>query len=117
MDIMQISLITLVIVSTICIIVLTVFLVKLLISAKDFMCGLNMAVNTVNKGLEPAVTDLKETFAGINSLVKTADNRVKVMNCALNGILGATGVLGGKVKGVLSGLIEYFKAGLSLFKK
>ena len=39
------------------------------------------------------------------------------MNCALNGILGATGVLGGKVKGVLSGLIEGFKAGLSLFKK
>lgn len=117
MDAMQISLITLVLVSAVCIIVLTVFIVRLLISAKTFVTSLNVAAETVNKGLEPAVNDLKETISGINSLVKTADNRVKVMNCALNGILGATGVLGGKVKGVLSGLIEGFKAGLNLFKK
>ena len=62
MDIMQISLITLILVSAICIIVLTVFIVRLLISAKTFVSGLNIAVETVNKVLEPAVNDLKETI-------------------------------------------------------
>ena len=117
MDILQISLITLVTVSTLCIIVLTVYIAKLLISATKLSEGLNKACDTVNSGLDPVVKDLKETISGVNSLVRTADNRVKVINCALNGIVGATGILGGKIKGVFNGLVEGFKAGINLFRK
>ena len=81
------------------------------------MDGLNKATDTINGELEPAVKDLKETLGGINSIVKMADKRVQVINCALNGIVGATGVLGGKLKSVLEGAAAGFKAGLNLFKK
>ncbi len=117
MDMTQIALIALIVVTIVCLIVLTVFIVKFLVSAKCLADNLNKATSTVNNELEPVVKDLKETISGVNSLIKTADNRVKVINCALNSILGATGVLGGKLKGVASGLIEGFKTGLNLFKK
>lgn len=117
MDILEISLITLVCTSVVCLILLTVFIVKLLSNTNKLVKGLNQATETINSELKPVVDDLKESVKGIKSLIDTADNRVKVMNCALNGVLGAAGVLGGKLKGVASGLIEGFKAGMSLFKK
>ena len=117
MDAVQISLIVLIITSVLCMVVLTVFVSMVLYSSKKFMDGLNKATDTISGELEPAVKDLKETLGGINSIVKMADKRVQVINCALNGIVGATGVLGGKLKSVLEGAAAGFKAGLNLFKK
>lgn len=117
MDILEISLITLVCASAVCIIVLTVFLAKLLFNANKLLIELNKAADTVNNELEPVVSDLKESVASIKSLINTADTRVKVINCAINGVVGATGILTGKLKGVASGLVEGFRAGLNLFKK
>ena len=117
MDAIQISLIVLICTSVLCILALTIFGSMLLYSSKKFMDSLNKAADTVNKELEPAVKDLKETLGGVNSIVKMADKRVQVLNCALNGIVGATSVLGGKLKGVVEGAIAGFKAGINLFKK
>lgn len=117
MDIMQISLIALIFVTLICISVITVYLAMLLHSSKKFVDGLVLATETINSELEPVVSDLKETLSGVNSLVKMTDKRFKVFNCAINGLVGATGVLGGKLKGVFGSAIEGFRAGLNMFKK
>ena len=98
MDAIDICLLVLICVSIVCVILLTVFLCRFLLSANKLAKGLNKACDTINGELEPVVESLKETLSGVNSMVKAADNRVKVINCALNGILGATGVLGGKLK-------------------
>jgi len=117
MDLTEISLVVLICTSIICLIVLTVFVVKFLYSASKLVNNINKACDTVNNELEPVVKDLKETVSGITSIVKATDNRIKTVNCALNGVIGATGVLGGKLKEVLSGVVEGFRAGINLFKK
>ena len=116
-DILQISLTFLCVVTAVCLIILTVYISKLVISSTKLVKSMNEACDTVNSELKPVVEDLKETVSGINSLVKTADSRVKFLNCAFNGIVGATGMLGGKLKDVMSGVIDGFKAGLNLFRK
>ncbi len=117
MDTIEIYLLVLISVSIVCIILLTAFLCKFLLSANKLVNGLNKACDTINGELKPVVEGLKETLSGVNSIIKAADNRVKVINCALNGILGATGVLGGKLKSVASGLVEGFKAGINILRK
>ena len=116
-NILEISLITLCLTTAVCAIILTVYIVKLIITAKALCNNIDKAMEIVNGDLKPLVADIRETVSGANSIMKAADNRVKVINCALNGVVGATGILGGKLKGVLQGVVEGFRAGVNLFKK
>ena len=104
-------------VSSICILILTIYLCMLLFAAYKLLKNANKTCDMINSELKPVIEDLKETVSGVNSIIKAADDRVKFINCAVNSVVGATGVLGGKLKSVFSGVLEGFKAGINLTRR
>ena len=117
MESWQIALTVLIGVSSICVIVLTIYISMFLYSAYKLFKSANKTCTMINCELQPVLDDLKETVSGVNSIVKAADTKVKFINGALTGILGATGILGGKLKDVFNGVVQGFRAGMKLTKR
>ena len=104
-------------VSAICLIVLTVFVVKLIISATQLTNNANVIASSVQKEIEPTLKELKEAAKSINSIAANADTQLQSTRAGLSSFINATNCLGGKLKSFSQGILKGVAFGLGLFKK
>ena len=62
-------------VSVVCIVVLTVFAVKLVVSVTKLTDNANAIATSVSKEIEPTLQELKEAAKSINSIANNADTK------------------------------------------
>ena len=103
--------------SVICIVVLTVFVCKLLISMTNLTNNANVIATSVQQEIEPTLKELKEAAKSINSIANNADEKFQNTKTTLASVIGATACLGGKLKSFSEGILKGISFGLGLFKK
>ena len=113
----NISLNILLITTIICLIVLTVFVIKLIISVTRFSDNANVIATSVQKEVEPTLKELREAAKSINSIANTADEKFTNVKSGLFSIFGASAHLGGKLKSFSKGILKGIAFGLNLLKK
>ncbi len=109
--------ITLLITTIICLIVLTVYIVKLVHSMTKLSDNANVIASSVQKEIEPTLKELKEAAKSINSIAASADTQLQSTKEGIASFVGATSCLGGKLKSFASGILKGVAFGLGLFKK
>ena len=107
----------LMIVSIICLIILTYFVCRLIQSVTKLSDNANIIAQSVQKEIEPTLKELKEAATSINSIANSADEKFKDAKTGLNALVGATSLLGGKLKSFTGGILKGISFGLGLFKK
>lgn len=107
----------LMVVSIICAVVLTYYICRLAKSVKELSDNANSIALSVQKEIEPTLKELKEAAVSINSIANSADEKFKDAKSGISAILGATSLLGGKLKSFSSGILKGISFGLGLFKK
>ena len=104
-------------VSAICIIVLSVFVCKLIVSITKLADNANTIATSVQQEIEPTLKELKEAAQSINSIANNADAKFQNTKTSIASIVGATACLGGKLKSFSQGIMKGISFGLGLFKK
>lgn len=104
-------------VSVICLIVLTVYVIKLVISLTQLSDNANVIASSVQKEIEPTLKELKEAARSINSIAGSADNQIQNTKAKVASLIGMTSCLGGKLKSFTEGILKGVSFGLGLFKK
>ena len=104
-------------VSAICLIILTVFIVKLIISANQLTNNANIIASSVQKEIEPTLKELKEAAKSINSIAANADTQLQNTKAGLASLIDATSCISGKLKSFSKGILKGLAFGLGLFKK
>ena len=104
-------------ISAICLVVLTVFVVKLIISANQLTNNANIIASSVQKEIEPTLKELKEAAKSINSIAASADTQLQSTKEGIASFVGATSCLSGKLKSFATGILKGVAFGLGLFKK
>ena len=107
----------LMITTIICIVVLTVFAVKLIISVTKLTDNANVIATSVQKEIEPTLQELKEAARSINSIANNADTKFQNAKTGLASFIGLGACLGGKLKSFSEGILKGISFGASLFKK
>ncbi len=101
----------------VCLIILTVFICKLIISITNLTNNANIIATSVQQEIEPTLKELKEAAKSINSIANNADTKFQNTKISLGSIIGATACLGGKLKSFSQGIMKGISFGLGLFKK
>ena len=104
-------------VSALCVITLTVFIVKLVISITKLSNSANIIATSVQKEIEPTLQELKEAAKSINSIANSADAKFQNSKASLASIIGLGACLSGKLKSFSQGIMKGISFGLNLFKK
>ena len=104
-------------VSVICIVVLTVFVVKLVISITKLSDNANTIATSVSKEIEPTLQELKEAAKSINSIANNADTKFQDAKVGIASALGLSACLGGKLKSFIQGISKGISFGMKMFKK
>ncbi len=112
-----ISLSLFLVVSTVCLIVLSCYICKLAKSVRTLSDNANTITLSVQKEIEPTLKELKEAATSINSIANSADEKFKDAKTGVATLLGATTLLGGKLKSFTGGILKGISFGLGLFKK
>ena len=100
-----------------CLIVLTFFAVKLIISITKLSDNANIIATSVQKEIEPTLKELKEAAKSINSIANNADTKFQNAKTGLTSLIGAGACLGGKLKTFAQGISKGISFGMNLFKK
>lgn len=103
--------------SVICIVILTIFAIKLIISITKLTNNANIIATSVQKEIEPTLKELKEAAKSINSIANNADTKFQNTKTSIASLIGAGACLGGKLKGFTQGIAKGISFGLNLFKK
>lgn len=103
--------------TTICLIVLSVYLVKLLISVTKLSNNADSVVTSVAKEIEPTLKELQQAAKSINSIANSADEKFQSTKASLASFVGTTACIGGKLKNFTQGILKGLAFGLGLFKK
>ena len=117
MDLISILIITLIIVTAVCVVILTYFGAKLFISATRLSDNANVIATSVQKEIEPTLKELQEAAKSINSIANTADEKFTGIKSGLSSVVGASAILGGKLKSFSKGILKGISFGLNLLKK
>ena len=107
----------LMLVSVVCLIVLTVFICKLIMSVINLTNNANVIATSVQKEIEPTLKELKEAAQSINSIANSADEKFHNTKLGIASVLNAGAAFGGKIKTFSQGIIKGISFGLNLFKK
>lgn len=111
------SIIILLLTTTVCIVVLSVFVVKFVISATKLSDNANTIATSVSKEIEPTLQELKEAAKSINSIANNADTKFKNAKVGLASALGLSACFGGKLKEFFQGISKGVSFGMKMFKK
>ncbi len=111
------SVIILLFVTIACLITLTVFIVRLIISATNLANNANVIATSVQKEIEPTLKELKEAAKSINSIANNADAKFQSTKAGVASLIGAGACLGGKLKSFSQGILKGVSFGLGLFRK
>ena len=107
----------LMLVTIICLLVLTFFVVKLVISVTKLTDNANTIATSVQKEIEPTLQELKEAAKSINSIANNADTKFKNAKSGLAALVGVGACLSGKLKSFSDGILKGISFGANLFKK
>ena len=107
----------LMLVSVICLIILTIFICKLLVSLTKLTDNANTIAYSVKQEIEPTLKELKEAAKSINSIANNADAKFQNTKASIGSLIGLTAGLGGKLKTFSQGILKGISFGLGLFKK
>lgn len=113
----QIGLVVLIYTTTILLILITIFLVKLIYTSTRLAKSLSQTSEMINKELEPTLQELKETLGSINSIAKNADNQINKVKGAFENLMCVPFRVGQKMRGLFEGMKEGLLAGIKLFRK
>ena len=111
------SIIILLLTTTVCIVVLSVFVVKLVISVTKLSDNANTIATSVSKEIEPTLQELKEAAKSINSIANNADTKFQNAKVGLASALGLSACFGGKLKDFIQGISKGVSFGMKMFKK
>ena len=100
-----------------CVMTLTFFIVKLVVSVTKLSDNANIIAASVQKEVEPTLKELKEAAKSINSIANNADEKFQNTKMSLSSIIGAGACLGGKLKSFSQGIAKGISFGMNLFKK
>ena len=104
-------------VTIVCLVVLTVFVVKLIISVTKLTDNANVIATSVQKEIEPTLQELKEAAKSINSIANNADTKFQNAKVGLASALGLSACFGGKLKDFIQGISKGVSFGMKMFKK
>ena len=104
-------------VSVVCIVVLTVFAVKLVVSVTKLTDNANAIATSVSKEIEPTLQELKEAAKSINSIANNADTKFQNAKAGIASALGLSACVGGKLKDFIQGISKGVSFGMKMFKK
>lgn len=110
-------LILLLVTTSICLVVLTVFIVKFVISATKLTNNTNIIATNIQKEIEPTLQELQKAAKSINSIANSADEKFQSTKAGLLSFVGTVGCLGGKLKNFTQGIMKGLSFGMGLFKK
>lgn len=105
------------IVTIACMVVITIYLVKLIISSRDLVNSANAIANSVQKEIEPTLQELKEAAKSINSIANNADKKFQNAKTGVAALIGAGLGMSGKLKEFGQGIMKGISFGLKMFKK
>ena len=115
------SLIFLIYSTSIVLILVSVFLIKLLIDLSRFAKNINSTLDVLKAELEPTLSELKASLKSINSFVKSTDERVDTFKKALADTLGFGVTAVSKLKNIsgaiINGAVKGFLTTYKLFSK
>ena len=103
--------------SVVCLVVLTIFICKLIVSVTKLTDNANVIATSVQKEIEPTLKELKEAAKSINSIANSADEKFQNTKAGLSSLIGLTSCVGGKLKSFSQGILKGISFGLGLFKK
>ena len=103
--------------TTVCLIVLCVYVVRFLISITKLSANADMILTSVKKEIEPTLKELQQAAKSINSIANSADAKFQSTKASLTSFVGATSCLGGKLKNFTQGILKGISFGLGLFRK
>lgn len=101
-------------VTSIVIIVVAGFLVKLLIDLSKLSKNLNETSIILNTELKPTLNELNQTLHTINELVKSTDKSVDNVKAAVERVLGKTKIIS---ESIFGGFLKGFVSVMGLFSK
>ena len=111
------SIIILLLTTTACIVVLSVFVVKLVISVTKLSDNANTIATSVSKEIEPTLQELKEAAKSINSIANNADTKFQNAKTGIASAIGLSACFGGKLKDFIQGISKGVSFGMKMFKK
>jgi len=103
--------------SVVCLVTLTIFICKLIVSATKLTNNANIIASSVQQEIEPTLKELKEAAKSINSIANSADVKFQNTKANISSLIGATACVGGKLKSFSRGIMKGISFGLNLFKK
>lgn len=113
----NVSLTVLLIVTAVVVLVLGILLAKLFINLILLSKNVDSIAQSVQNEIEPTLKELREAAQSINSIANNADTQFSGVQTAIKSFLGASSVVGCKMKGLMSGLVKDINFGLNLFNK
>lgn len=103
--------------TVVCLVVLTVFVCKLVISVTKLSENANVIATSVQQEIEPTLKELKEAAKSINSIANSADEKFQNTKANFATLIGLTSCVGGKIKSFSQGILKGISFGMGLFKK
>ncbi len=113
----SVSFSVLMMVSVVCLVVLTVFVCKLIMSIISLTNNANVIATSVQKEIEPTLKELKEAAKSINSIANSADEKFHNTKIGIASVINAGTAVGGRIKSFSQGILKGISFGLNLFKK
>lgn len=111
------SLTALLIVTAVVVLVLGVLLARLIINLTLLSKNVDSIAQSVQSEIQPTLKELREAAQSINSIANNADTQFSGIQSALKSVLGASSLVGCKMKGLMDGLVKGISFGLNLFNK
>ncbi len=111
------SLVVLLIVTTIVVLALGILLAKLIINLTLLSKNVDSIAQSVQSEVQPTLKELREAAQSINSIANNADTQFSGLQNTLKSVVGASSLVGCKMKGLFDGLLKGINFGLNLFNK
>ncbi len=107
----------LVVVSAICIVILTIFGAKTLFSLSKLSDNAREITTSIQKEIEPTLKELQQAAKSINSIANNADTKFQNAKTSIASVVGLSACLGSKLKSFTQGILKGISFGIDLFKK
>ena len=117
MDPVNVTLIVLLSVTTLVILVLGILTAKLVLNLIILSKNVDSIAQSVQSEIQPTLKELREAAQSINSIANNADTQFSGFQSTLKNVLGASSLVGCKMRGLMNGLVKGINFGMNLFSK
>ena len=113
----NVSLVALLVVTTVVVLVLGILLARLILNLTLLSKNVDSIAQSVQSEVQPTLKELREAAQSINSIANNADTQFSGFQSTLKSVLGASSIVGCKMKGLMDGIVKGISFGLNLFNK